>query len=160
LYSLAHDAFIGVLTESFSDAGKTLNLSQNKEVSTNAPSHEPFLCFQRRAVGDVVATPAGATANSKVLGSAQRRSRGALLQHGSLLLEKSPAAPELVGLCDLADCVFSTGEISPEIGPLVERLEAVLGLQFSPAELPPDLQLKAREISNKKYGSAAWTKRR
>jgi lipoate-protein ligase A len=111
-------------------------------------------------MGDVVATPAGAAVNVKVLGSAQRRSRGALLQHGSLLLEKSPAAPELVGLRDLTGYVFSAAAIRPEIGLLVERLEAALGLRFSPAELPPDLQLKAREISNKKYGSATWTKRR
>ena len=39
----------------------------------------------------------------KILGSAQRRYRGAILQHGSLLLEKSPHAPELAGWSDITD---------------------------------------------------------
>jgi hypothetical protein len=46
----------------------------------------PLLCFDRRAIGDVVVGP------HKVLGSAQRRLSGSILQHGSLL----------VGQCDQA----------------------------------------------------------
>ena len=37
----------------------------------------------------------------KVLGSAQRRRRGAILQHGGLLLAASPVTPELLGIRDL-----------------------------------------------------------
>lgn len=55
-----------------------------------------FLCFHRRHAGDVVVE------GCKVLGSAQRRHEGAILQHGSLLLSQSPYAPSLLGLQQLA----------------------------------------------------------
>src|SRR5208337_3410065 len=57
---------------------------------------EPFLCFQRRSPGDVL------IGQTKVCGSAQRRRKGAVLQHGSLLWQTSPAAPELLGVADIA----------------------------------------------------------
>ncbi len=57
--------------------------------------HSPFLCFERRSDLDIV------VGESKVMGSAQRRISGAVLQHGSLLLEKSPHTPALLGLRDL-----------------------------------------------------------
>jgi len=56
-----------------------------------------FLCFSRGDANDLV------LAGHKVLGSAQRRRRGAVLQHGSLLLERSPVAPEYPGIIDLSD---------------------------------------------------------
>ena len=42
-----------------------------------------FFCFDRRAAGDLVLPAAG---GAKVMGSAQRRLAGVVLQHGSLLL--------------------------------------------------------------------------
>jgi lipoate-protein ligase A len=67
-------------------------------------SPPPFLCFLRRAVGDLVVWPvstSGARAlGHKVLGSAQRKGGGHILQHGSLLLERSPSAPQLLGIND------------------------------------------------------------
>lgn len=56
-----------------------------------------FLCFERRSPGDIV------VGESKVMGSAQRRIAGAILQHGSLLLQSSPHAPSLPGLHELSD---------------------------------------------------------
>lgn len=50
-----------------------------------------FLCFERRSTGDVV------SGGMKLMGSAQRRKYGALLQHGSLLLQRSTYAPSLDG---------------------------------------------------------------
>lgn len=57
---------------------------------------EPMLCFQRKNSHDVTLN------QKKVLGSAQRRRRGAIMQHGSLLLRASAVAPEIPGLADLA----------------------------------------------------------
>jgi lipoate-protein ligase A len=53
---------------------------------------EPFLCFQRRSPVDLV------VGDHKILGSAQRRQRAGLLQHGSLLIRSSSIYPELLGL--------------------------------------------------------------
>lgn len=55
----------------------------------------PFLCFLRRNPVDVILNSA------KICGSAQRRHSGAMLQHGSVLLKRSPFAPELAGINDL-----------------------------------------------------------
>ncbi len=57
----------------------------------------PFLCFGRADARDILFR------GHKVLGSAQRRRRGAVLQHGSLLLKRSEFAPQFPGLLDLAD---------------------------------------------------------
>jgi lipoate-protein ligase A len=54
-----------------------------------------FLCFGRGDPRDIVLK------GHKILGSAQRRRRGAVLQHGSLLLHSSEHAPQFPGLVDL-----------------------------------------------------------
>jgi lipoate-protein ligase A len=166
LYNVVHDVFIEVLTDQIS-SHERIELRRN-EVSNPSAKSEPFLCFERRAIGDVIAAPVGEhrtshrgfplpeSGNWKVLGSAQRRSRGALLQHGSLLITSSPAAPELPGLADLMAWDFS--ETYVEL--LVQRLENGLKLRFRRTEMPSDLQSIAQEVSNKKYGSSNWTKRR
>lgn len=66
---------------------------------------EPTLCFLRADPRDVVVSDV-AGAVRKIVGSAQRRRRGAVLQHGSLLAAASPAAPDVLGLrelCGLTD---------------------------------------------------------
>jgi lipoate-protein ligase A len=54
-----------------------------------------FLCFGRGDPRDIVLN------GHKILGSAQRRRRGAVLQHGSLLVQSSEHAPQFPGLVDL-----------------------------------------------------------
>ncbi|GAB5404088.1 MAG: hypothetical protein Aurels2KO_23190 [Aureliella sp.] len=63
-----------------------------------------FLCFERRSEGDVVAS------GSKILGSAQRRRRGAVVQHGSLLLKRSAFAPQLAGVKETITTVAEVEE--------------------------------------------------
>jgi lipoate-protein ligase A len=176
LYVAVHEAFIELFKMPLV-ALSTYNSEENRYVSlwTFArhdpdsqlnPKDEPFLCFQRRARGDVILTNrrkddkelTGENLRSwKVLGSAQRRYRGAILQHGSLLLQTSPAAPELTGLNDLLNLVeiddFWLNMMTFRIGLNVE-------LDVEIAELPLWVQLEARELANTKYGSEAWTKRR
>lgn len=52
-----------------------------------------FLCFDRRARGDLVIDVPSHPDGHKILGSAQRRLHAAVLQHGSLL-ERSPSFPD------------------------------------------------------------------
>ena len=73
-------------------------MSAGHAVRQNAAA--PFLCFQRRSCGDIVVQSA------KIVGSAQRRRRGAVLQHGSILLARSPFAPELPGIQELTGAAF------------------------------------------------------
>lgn len=58
---------------------------------------EPLLCFQRKDSHDVV------LAGQKILGSAQRRRRGAIIQHGSLIRRSSSIARQIAGVTDLCD---------------------------------------------------------
>src|SRR5438445_839979 len=67
-------------------------------VSTTVVAEEKklgSLCFQHFTPGDLVLKAA------KVVGSAQRKQRGALLQHGAILLATSPHAPALPGIREL-----------------------------------------------------------
>jgi lipoyl(octanoyl) transferase len=87
LYDIVHESIVGSLREmgfSVSLRGETL-----KRVD------EPLLCFLRQDSHDLTLD------GNKVLGSAQRRRRGAILQHGSLIRRASRQAMHLPGLMDL-----------------------------------------------------------
>lgn len=113
---------------------------------------EPFLCFQRRAAGDLL------LGDFKICGSAQRKNRGVVLQHGSLLLEKSQFAPELPGLFDLADkfhrfSALKTSVIQSIAGSFYVRTQDT-------SELSDSELASAKEIADSKFGGEHWTLRR
>lgn len=87
LYDQVHAALVALLN----DLGAPAQVRGEKREQP-----EPFLCFGRGDPRDIV------LAGHKIVGSAQRRRRGAILQHGALLLEHSPYAPEFPGLFNLA----------------------------------------------------------
>ncbi len=95
-----YDAFHESLAEELRQRGVAAERHPGR--SRAAGDEERFLCFDRRAQGDlVVRTAANTTDGDKILGSAQRRLRGAVLQHGSLLLEPPPIAAAHPGLLRL-----------------------------------------------------------
>jgi lipoate-protein ligase A len=112
---------------------------------------EPFFCFQRRAAGDVL------LAMSKICGSAQRRRKEALLQHGSVLLRRSPFAPGLPGIADLA-AVSLTVEKLAEIW--LPRLEKRLDLHFRPGILSRSERSLAERLKVDRFGADSWSLRR
>lgn len=112
---------------------------------------EPFLCFQRRSDEDLV------LAGYKVLGSAQRRGRFALLQHGSLLTSASPAAPELPGIANLVGRILEPEEL---IGPIAEELGQSLGVQWTEGELSSEEAETVVTIKREKFGAECWTLKR
>ncbi len=116
----------------------------------------PFLCFQRRANGDVL------VGRHKIIGSAQRKVRGALLQHGSLLLGRSEFAPELPGLTELGD--EPTNPWPQDVAKLASQLGAdisqYLGLSVFGGELTENERHVARSIQQSRFNTEKWTKRR
>ncbi|MBQ18477.1 MAG: hypothetical protein CMJ65_15290 [Planctomycetaceae bacterium] len=90
LYRSIHQALIDLLPRDQEQSSAVLALRGSGD-----PGKQPALCFGRSAAEDVVLD------SHKVLGSAQRRRRGAVLQHGSLILARSPHAPQFPGLADL-----------------------------------------------------------
>lgn len=87
LYVQMHSVIVSVLSEMGYDVAP--------RGSTHRGAAEPSLCFAREDENDLVLD------GHKVLGSAQRRRRGALLQHGGLLIQRSPWTPNFPGIQDL-----------------------------------------------------------
>src|SRR5262249_5025601 len=53
--------------------------------------------------------------DAKVAGSAQRKHRGALLQHGSILLARSQHAPSLPGIRELTGRTLDLAEVADAV---------------------------------------------
>jgi len=86
-----YDAFHEALAAELRDRGVTAERHPGRDRA--AGDEERLLCFDRRARGDlIVRTAGGGPDGDKILGSAQRRLRAAVLQHGSLLLVPPPIA--------------------------------------------------------------------
>lgn len=88
IYHRVHRAIIRCL----GDCGLKCNLRGH---SRSDPSNRSFLCFNRADPNDIVVGP------NKIVGSAQRRRRGCILQHGSILLRCSRWTPDFPGILDL-----------------------------------------------------------
>jgi lipoate-protein ligase A len=116
-------------------------------------SPEPFLCFQRQTCGDVL------LGSDKIAGSAQRRSRGALLQHGSVLLARSDHAPELPGINDLASPPLPLAAESL-IAAWLPLVSVTLACHFQHQCLSPPERQQAAEIAAYRFAQPAWNARR
>ena len=115
------------------------------------PDRQPFLCFQRRTVGDVLA------GGVKIAGSAQRRRRGAVLQHGSVLLARSAAAPELDGLKELSGRSISADNL---IQAWLTKLAIMLAVEWQLSALSGDELRRAAALDSEKYSAETWIKNR
>ena len=165
LYTAMHNLFIALLspqlTASPNDA--TWQLALNTADLALPPSAEPFLCFQRRAIGDLILQSSEITATNsatctyKLLGSAQRRYRGAILQHGSFLVSRSSAAPELPGWQDLTGIPLAVADLAAGV---VRQFCGKFGVELTPSELSSATRRRARQIEQEKYSSRSWTARR
>jgi lipoyl(octanoyl) transferase len=139
-----HDALVILLRDQ--------KLAAERAPQTVRQEPEPFLCFQRRAAGDVV------VGDFKVLGSAQRRRQGALLQHGSLLLGRSAAAPELPGLRELG-CALEIDQIREQwLNQLGSRWQPKV--QFMTRDWLTSERERVGRIEEEKFASSGWTLRR
>jgi len=145
LYETIHAALIDAL------AGYGIHASLCQGEGRESDRHQPFLCFQRRSPGDVLLLEV------KIAGSAQRRSRGAVLQHGSVLLARSPAAPELPGLSEAAAISLSFDQL---VQAWLSKLAETISMQYQPGILTNPEQRRAAELAGEKYGSTQWTRHR
>jgi lipoate-protein ligase A len=92
LYEVVHQSLIDKL--------RTLDVPVAFRGETLKKVEEPLLCFQRQDAHDLV------LGGFKILGSAQRRRRGAILQHGSLIRKSSQLTPHLPGFRDICPLKF------------------------------------------------------
>lgn len=170
LYARVHEALIAAL----GGFAVSAVLSGGHESPTKDHA-DPFLCFERRSPLDVVirkgpsrhARPDGADATEiapadcrtvKICGSAQRRRKGAVLMHGSLLLASSDFAPQIKGIKEVTGALLSVWDIRRAWS---EQLLAALDLQpCGDVGLPTRVRLAAGQLAESKYSSLGWTRKR
>jgi lipoyl(octanoyl) transferase len=110
------------------------------------------VCFLHQTPGDLLIN------GSKVAGSAQRKMRGALLQHGSILLYRSEYVPHLAGICDAE----GAPRITPEelAGELKLAFAADTGWSVTPGGWTAEEQSRTAAIRAEKYANPAWNEKR
>lgn len=146
LYCKTHQAMIVALSEF---GVRAVPFARIGEESTR--SADAFLCFQRRTSEDLI------VAGYKVLGSAQRTMRGAILQHGSLLMRASRSAPQLPGVIDLSSRQISNHQIAMSFS---DALARALSIQWEADAISEGQRERADQITREKFASQAWTERR
>jgi lipoate-protein ligase A len=109
------------------------------------------LCFLHHTPGDLL------IGDAKIAGSAQRKQRGALMQHGSILLAASPWTPHLPGIRELAGVSLSASTLSDAVA---EHLTKRTGWQFFASEWTPSERERIEELAAGKYSQPAWNGRR
>jgi lipoate-protein ligase A len=144
LYHAVHAAIAGALVDRGIAAARRGAFAMSLDVDRK----RPLLCFTDPDPEDIV------TKGAKIVGSAQRRRGGAVLQHGSLLLARSVVTPELSGICEVADEHASQHDWSSEI---VDRIPRALGLRPVGTELTLKLRVRASELCRTRYQNHAWT---
>jgi lipoate-protein ligase A len=146
LYRVVHEA----IAELLRDLGVVAR-RRDAERTGQAGAPRPFLCFLDRDPEDLIVGPA------KVVGSAQRRRSGTILQHGSVLLSRSSRTPELPGVGDLA---ASPAEAPPWAVWLEHKIPLSLGCRPEPVTWDGPTLDRAEELASSIYSSPAWTHRR
>ncbi|UUO07538.1 lipoate--protein ligase family protein [Blastopirellula sp. J2-11] len=144
LFDLFHRALIRTLE----NLGVTATICGNPQKSGG---DAPFLCFERRSSVDVIID------GYKVCGSAQRRGRGAVLQHGSILLARSEKAPQLPGIADLASTRISPSELQKA---WLWELSNALTMNFEVGPLTKAESAKAVEIERERFAAVTWTEKK
>ena len=111
----------------------------------------PVQCFLHQTPADLVVN------GSKVVGSARRKLRGAVVQHGSVRLTTSRFAPRLPGVRELAGV-----DVSPErlIDAVTRAFPAATGWELTPAGWTAGDEWRIAELVAEKYGNREWNERR
>ncbi len=146
LYKAVHSAIAEEL--------RTLGLPAERrgEATARQTPERPFLCFLDRDAEDIV------VGTHKILGSAQRRRAGALLQHGSLLLKRSARTPELPGIADLGE---GLADIPADWSSrLTKAIAQALSLDLQTLDIGPEERLQVEQLAANIYRNPDWTHRR
>ncbi len=109
------------------------------------------LCFRHFTSGDLM------LGTAKVVGSAQRKVRGALVQHGGILLAGSPSAPILPGICELSGRSLDQREL---LSAVQRHFQAMTGAVLVPEDWSEEERRRIEELTASKYTRPEWNDRR
>jgi lipoate-protein ligase A len=142
LYELAHDALIEVLCSA------NVHVARDGETDGSGAARGPFFCFSRRHQLDVLC------GTEKLAGSAQRRTREAVLQHGSIVLERRFEQQRAAAIGELT--ALSADELARRMARAIEMLAGIALVEGTWSEE----ELREARWLQDKYASDAWTQRR
>lgn len=142
-YTRIHEAIAVALRELGVEAGL------RGEASLESEREGTGMCFHRSVAVDLC------WSNRKGVGSAQRRTRGRVLHHGSIKLGSSPLEGEIA---TLRECVPQLD--APTLAPqLLAAFRSHLGLEFEVSVPTPEERGAARELGTR-YLSPEFLRRR
>ena len=129
----------------------TLGVSARLHQPGEETGSSGFLCFQHFTPGDLL------IGSAKITGSAQRRQRKALLQHGGILLASSPFTPHLQGIEELTGRRVPPEVCIAEVG---EEFSRESNLRLLKTEWTGEEKKLVEELAVRKYGNEAWNGKR
>jgi lipoate-protein ligase A len=109
------------------------------------------LCFRHFTPGDLLIGAA------KVVGSAQRRRRGALMQHGGILLAGSPHTPSLPGIRELTGHDLKVDAVCAAVADGFARRT---GWSLTPGDWSAAEHRRLEGLVAGKYSLDAWNRKR
>jgi lipoate-protein ligase A len=146
----ACEAWPRLMHEVIAAALATLTIEARLLESASQNLYEGPLCFHHASPGDVLIGAA------KIVGSAQRRIRGALLQHGSILLARSRHAPTLPGILELTGKRLTPEDFRIAV---IQSFEKTLSTRLTAGEMPAE-KPAIEFLATTKYRSLAWNVKR
>ena len=149
LYDIVHFAIIDQLSELQIGAELYGQWRAENQSFDNHPNE--FLCFHRRTDYDIVIGP------HKICGSAQRRLKNSVSQHGSLLLSKSVCAPELTGIENLTENALDQTQFCQR---LTARISQKLSIELAAGQLSKTESESAAFLKKNRFENESWTNRR
>jgi lipoate-protein ligase A len=118
---------------------------------TRVPTIQANLCFQHFTPGDVM------IGSCKIVGSAQRKQRGALMQHGGILLATSPHTPDLPGIRELTGRSLTALETCDTVR---RSFVGTTGWNLALGDWTPSELNRIADLANNKYSQDSWNRKR
>ena len=145
-----HRVHLG-LAEGFKTLGISACLRDAGRASPGSTEDPEGRCFYRVTSYDLVA------GGAKLVGSAQRRTQGRVLHHGSIPLAANPLTPGASDLSGLAGRTISCLEAGEAVRIGFENFFGIRLVEWRPRRA--DLEASA-DLAGSKYGAADWVRRR
>jgi lipoyl(octanoyl) transferase len=137
-----------IITAALADLG----LNRDIQAVRGEPiKHGDVFCFQQFTAGDLL------SAGKKVVGSAQRKYRQALMQHGSILLRQSEYTPELPGLRESTGVMPSATDVQAAI---VRAFAQDTGWKIEAEDWTVQEGAWIKELVLDRYATTDWNLRR
>ena len=137
MYQLVHNAFIVTLGE------YGIEIEYRGGQDDGNSQRGPFFCFARRHRLDLIA------GGDKLVGSAQRRVKNAVLQHGSLILERHFTQQPSSEAAKLAQKPINLKEFIPQVAANISKK---MGLSIKEGQLSENERERSIELQ-KKYSA-------